>query len=106
MPGDAFDHLGHFQVAFVVDGVNLDAWALLALLVLDLAAIRVDLVDRQAWAGFQVAAVLNLNRPLIARGEFQILKGSRTVCGIGFTHQAQEFNRVLDAWVFGLVLVI
>ena len=72
--GNAFDHLGDLQIAFVVDGVNLDAWALLALLILDLAAICVDLVDRQARAGFKVAAVLNLNWPLIARGKFQILK--------------------------------
>ena len=75
MTGNAFDHLGNLQITFVVDGVNLDARALLALLILDLAAICVDLVDRQARAGFKVAAVLNLDRPLIARGKFQILKG-------------------------------
>ena len=43
--GNAFNHLGDLQIAFVVDGVNLDPGALLALLILDLAAICVDLVD-------------------------------------------------------------
>ena len=106
MARDSFDHLGDLQIAFIVNGVYLDPGALLALLVAHLAHIGVDLVDRQAWAGFNVAAVLNLNRPLVTSGEFQVLQRFLAVVGIGFTDQAQKLDGVLDAWVFRLVLVI
>ena len=104
MARDSFDHLGDFQVAFVVDGVNLDAGALLALLVGDLANVGVNLVNRQARARFQVAAVLNLDGPLIATGKLQVAQGFSAVLGIGFRNQAQKFNRIPDAAIHVCVL--
>ena len=106
MARDSFNHLGDFQIAFVVDWVNLDSGALLALLVAHLAHVGVNLIDRQARAGFDVAAVLNLHRPLVTSGKFQVLQRFLAVIRIGFTDQAQKLNGVLDAWVFRLILVI
>ena len=88
MAGNALNDLGDAQIAFIVDWVNLDAGTLLALLVGDLAHIGVNLVDGQAGAGFQVAAVLNLDRPLVARGKLQVAQGFGSVLAVGFTDQA------------------
>ena len=104
MAGDAFNHFSNFQVAFVVDGVNLDAGALLALLVGDLAHIGVDLVDGQTGARFQVAAVLNLDGPLIATGKLQVAQGFSAVLRIGFGNQSQKLNRITDAAIHVSVL--
>ena len=67
--GNALDHLSNLQIAFVVDRMDLDPRPLLALLVGDLPNVRVQLVDRQTGTGFDVAAVLNLDRPLVAGGK-------------------------------------
>ena len=102
--GDALDHFGNFQVAFIVDGVNLDAGALLALLVGDLAHIGVDLVDGQTGARFQVAAVLNLHWPLVATGKLQVAQRFSAVLRISFGNQSQKLNRITDAAIHVSVL--
>jgi hypothetical protein len=53
--------------------MNLGPGTLLALLVGDLPAISIELIDRQARSGFQVPAVLDLNRPLVAADKAQIV---------------------------------
>ena len=73
MTGDALNHLSDLVVGKVVDRVNLDAWALLALLVGHLSDVGIDLVDGQARAAFQIAAILNLNGPLVASGKLNVV---------------------------------
>ena len=77
--GHALNHLGNLVVGKVVDGVNFNPWALLALLVCDLPNVRINFVDGQARTGFNVAAVLNLDRPLVASGKLNIVQRLRTV---------------------------
>ena len=55
---NAFNDFGGLNVGLGVCRVNLDAWALLALLVGHLAAIPVQLVDCQDRARFEIAGVL------------------------------------------------
>ena len=52
-------------IRFVVCGVNLDAGTLLALLISNLAAVSVQLVNRQNRARFKIARVLQFNGPLV-----------------------------------------
>ena len=55
MPGHAFDHLGDFVICQVVYWLHLNPGALHTLLVCHLADVGIDLINRQARAGFQVA---------------------------------------------------
>ena len=61
----SFNYVCGFYVRFVVCGVNFDAGTLLALLIGDLAAVSVQLVNRQDRARFKVAGVLQFNGPLV-----------------------------------------
>ena len=79
MPGHALNYLGNLVISKVVNRVNLDAWALLALLVRYLTDVRINLVDGQARTGFNVAAVLNLDRPLVASGKLNVVQRLRTI---------------------------
>ena len=99
VPGDALKRLRNLGVGLGVGRVNFDPGPLLALLVRDLAHIGIDLVDRQARPGIKVAAVLNLNRPLVAGSELQIVQRIGPVAGIGVARQAQELDRRVDALV-------
>ena len=55
MAGDALNHLGNLVVCQVVHRMHLDAGALHPLLIGHLTNVCVNLVDRQARAGFKVA---------------------------------------------------
>lgn len=106
MAGDALDDLGNLQVALVVDRVDLDPGALLALLVRDLPNIGVQLINRQARAGFNVATVLNFDLPLVASGKLQVLQPFLPVIAVGLANQLKELDRVLNARIARLVLIV
>ena len=104
--GNSLDHLGDLVVCQVIHRVNFDAGALLTLLVSHLPDIRINLVNGQAWAGFQVAAVLNLNRPLIASGKLNVVQGFCPIGRVGIINHAPELDRFIDlVFISSFVLV-
>ena len=99
MACDALNDLGDLVVGKVVDGVNLDAWALLALLVGHLSDVGINLVNGQTRAAFQIAAVLNLNGPLVASGKLNVIQRLGSVCGVRIIDQAPELDRLVNLGV-------
>ena len=101
VPSDALNDLCNLQVALVVSRMHLNARSLLALLVGHLTDVGINLVDGQARPRFKVTAVLNLHRPLVARGKLQVAQRLGSVLAVRFTHQAQK----LDCFAYAGVVV-
>ena len=97
MAANALNNLGNLVISQVINRMNFDAGALLALLVGDLPNVGINFVDGQAWSGFNVAAVLNLNGPLVACGKFNIVKRLGSVIRVRFIDQTPKLNGFIDA---------
>ena len=96
MTGNALNHLGNLVISQVIHRVNFDAGTLHPLLICDLANVRINLVDGQTWTGFKVSGVLNLHRPLITSGKFNVIQGFGSICRVGIIDQAPELNRLVN----------
>ena len=67
------------------------------LLVGDLADICVDLIDRQARPSLEIAGVLNLDRPLFAGCELDVVQGLRPIHILGLVDQTPKVDGLVNA---------